>query len=228
MILVTDTLLAMRCPECGKLDYHVLSRFDFSGHKNVEVTCQCGFVKLHITTKNRKNYWFHVPCVVCETKHMRSLSDKMLWSDEVTYLFCQETGLELGYIGPDEEVKTLAAAHEESIEALSDEFEGEDEYFHNSEIMYEVLNCLHDIAEQDSLYCKCGNQDVEVDIFPDRLELHCKDCDSVNIIYAETEEDLLVIKDVDAIELTQNGFECLDSLANTTKTGNNKTRRKRK
>ncbi|SFQ98282.1 hypothetical protein [Desulfoscipio geothermicus] len=227
MIIVTDTLLAMRCPECGKLDYHTISRFAFSGCKNVEIKCSCGTVKLNITTKNRKNYWLQVPCVVCETKHLRTFSGKMLWSGEVNYLFCQETGLELGYIGPGEEVRVLALAHEETMEALADELDREDEYFNNSDIMYEVLNSLHDIAEQGALYCQCGNRDVEVDIFPDRLELHCKDCDSVNIIYAETEEDLRVIKEVETIELTQNGFECLDSLANTTKTGK-KTKRRRK
>lgn len=227
MIISTHTILAMRCPECGKLDYHKLSRFDFSGQKNVKIKCSCGFVKLFVSTKNRTKYWLQVPCVVCETKHLRNLSSRMLWSDEVNYLYCQETGLELGYIGPRDEVETLAIAHEENMEALANEFDREEEYFHNSDIMYEVLNCLHDIAEQGALYCQCGNQDVEVDIFPDRLELHCKDCDSVNIIYAETEEDLRVIKEVDTIELTQNGFECLDSLANTTKTGK-KSRRKRK
>ncbi|KAF1085996.1 hypothetical protein SPSYN_00734 [Sporotomaculum syntrophicum] len=217
MIIVTDTQIAMRCPECGKLDYYNLSRFEFSGKKRIEVKCSCGFVKLILTTKDRQNYWLQVPCVVCESKHVRSLSAKMLWSDEVNYLFCHETGLELGYIGPHDEVKVLAAAQQETMEALGD-FDTDDDYFNNSEIMYEVLNCLHDIAEQGLLYCQCGNQDVEVDIFPDRLELHCKDCDSVNIIYAETDDDLLVIKEVGSIELTQNGFECLDSLSNTTKT----------
>ena len=93
--------------------------------------------------------------------------------------------------------------------------------------MYEVLNCLHDIAEPGAVYCQCGNHDVEVDIFPDRLELHCKGCDSVNIIYAETEDDLNVIRKVDTIELTRNGFNCLDSLANSGKPGKkNKRRRK--
>lgn len=227
MIITTGALLAMRCPECGKLDYHKLSRFEFGRRKKVEIACKCGFVKLVVNTRDRKDYMVQVPCVVCESKHMRSISSRRFWSDEVNYLFCQETGLELGYLGPDEAVRELAEAQEESIESLANEFEGEDRYFNNSEIMYEVLNRLHDIAEQGALYCQCGNLDVEVDIFPDRLELHCKECDSINIIYAETEDDLRVIKDVETIELTRNGFGYLDSLANMDKTGK-KTKRKRK
>lgn len=224
MIIVTDTLIAIRCPECGKLEYYKLSRFEFSGKKRIELECSCGYLKLILTTKDRKHYWLQVPCVVCESKHVSSLSAKMLWSDAVKYLYCHETGLELGYIGPCDEVKALAVAQQETMEALGD-FSSDDEYFVNSEIMYEVLNCLHDIAEQGLLFCQCGNQDVEVDIFPDRLELHCKDCDSVNIIYAETDDDLLVIKEVASIELTRNGFECLDSLSNTTKTSRKPSRK---
>lgn len=227
MIIVTDTLLGMRCPECGKLDFHKLSRFDFSGRKRVEITCTCGFVKLFVTTRNRKDYLLQVPCVVCEARHVRTLSAEMLWSGEVNYLFCQETGLELGYLGPEEDVMALAAAYEESMDVLAGEFEKEDEFFHNAGIMYEVLNCLHDIAEQGALYCQCGNRDVDVDVFPDRLELHCKDCDSVNIIYAETEDDLMIIREIDTIELTRNGFKCLDSVANTGKTGKKNSRRRK-
>ena len=230
MIIETGALLAMRCPECGKLDYHYLSKFEFGRRKKVEIACKCGFIKLVVNTsgpRERKIYVLQVPCVVCESKHTHYLSSRRFWSDEVSYLLCQETGLELGYLGAEEAVRELAVAQEEDIESLANEFEGEDRYFNNSEIMYEVLNRLHDIAEQGALYCQCGNLDVEVDIFPDRLELHCKECDSINIIYAETEEDLRVIKDIETIELTRNGFAYLDSLANMDKTGK-KTKRKRK
>ncbi|MCG8402881.1 MAG: hypothetical protein MJA84_15010 [Firmicutes bacterium] len=227
MIIETGALLAMRCPDCGKLDYHKLSRFEFGLRKKMEINCACGYVKLVVNTRDRKEYVLQFPCVVCESKHLLSISARRFWSSEVNYLFCQETGLELGYLGSEKEVKLLAEAQEENIESLTSEFEGEDRYFNNSEIMYEVLNCLHDIAEQNALYCQCGNLDVEVDIFPDRLELHCRECDSVNIIYAETEDDLRVIKGVDTIELTRNGFGYLDSLANVDKSDKN-TKRKRK
>lgn len=227
MIIETGVLLAMRCPDCGKLGYHKLSRFEMGLRNKMEIPCTCGFTKLVVNTRNRKEYILQIPCVVCESKHLLSISAKRFWSGEVNYLFCQETGLELGYLGADGEVRALAEAQEESIESLASEIDGEDRYFNNSEIMYEVLNCLHDIAEQGALYCQCGNLDVEVDIFPDRLELHCKECDSVNIIYAETEDDLRVIRDVDSIELSRSGFGFLDSLANADKTSK-KTRRKRK
>lgn len=224
MTIATNTILAMRCPECGKMDFHDFSRFSISKGKSVQVNCTCGATKLTANTKNYNAYWLQVPCVVCETKHLREYAGKSLWSGEVTCLSCQDTELELGYIGPINKIREMTASHEQELEALIDEF-GCDGFFHNSKIMYEVLNCLHDITEQGSLYCQCGNYKIEVDIFPDRLELQCKNCGSINIIYAETEEDLKVIQQVDTIELARNGFNFFDSLANSGKI--KKTRRKR-
>ncbi|MCF8011280.1 MAG: hypothetical protein K9L17_07575 [Clostridiales bacterium] len=226
-IINSTVQLAMRCPECGKLEYHELSRFQLSGVKSLYINCSCGAEKLIIKTKKHKEYWIQVPCVVCETRHLHTIPGKLMWNGGVHYLLCHETGLELGFLGPEEKVKELTSGYEEDLKALASEFP-DDDYFHNSDIMYEVLNCLHDIAERDALYCQCGNRDVDVDIFPDRLELHCKECDSVNIIYAENEEDLKVIQKVDNIELVQNGFECLDSYASTKKSYKNTGRKRNK
>lgn len=224
MLIATNAVLAMRCPECGKMEFHEFSRFALTRGRSVPFTCSCGATKITVITKNHHTYWLHVSCVICETKHIREFTGRVLWSGEVIRLSCQDTDLELGHIGPEAKVSELASRHEHELEALVDEFSG-DGYFHNSEIMYEVLNCLHEIAEQGALYCQCGNHKIEVDIFPERLELHCKNCDSINIIYAETEEDLKVIQQVDTIELARHGFKCLDSLANTGKF--KKARRKR-
>ncbi len=224
MLIATTAVLAMRCPECGKMEFHDFNRFGFCRGKNKKVYCSCGAVKLIVSTKNYASYLIQVPCVVCETKHLREMSGKSLWSRNVTCLSCQDTGLELGHIGPEPEVREIVNVYEQELEELIYEF-GCDGYFHNSEIMYEVMNCLHDIAGQGALYCRCGNHKIEVDIFPDRLELHCRNCDSINIIYAETEEDLKVIQQVEVIELERHGFNCLDSLASTGKI--KKTRRKK-
>lgn len=224
MPVATSVKLAMRCPECGKMEFHNLSRFVFSKAAGREVTCSCGAVKMVISTRNCRDYRIQIACVICEIKHTIEVSGKYLWSGEGIRLSCLDTDLDLGHIGTDEKVREMANSREHELESLVDEFMGEG-YFHNSGIMYEVLNCLHDIAEQGSLYCQCGNYKIEVDIFPDRLELHCKNCDSINIIYAETEDDLKVIQQVDSIELARHGFKCLDSLANTGKL--KKVRRKR-
>jgi len=222
--IATSAVLAMRCSECGKMEFNDFSRFSFCRGKTVQICCSCGATKLTISTKNLSSYWLQIPCLICDSKHFMEFTGKSLWSGEITCLSCQDTDLELAHIGPESKVAKMATSYEQELETLVDEF-GCDDYFHNSEIMYEVLNCLHDIADHGALYCQCGNRKIEVELFPDCLELQCKNCDSVNIIYAETEEDLNVIRQVETIELAQNGFKCLDSLANTSK--GKKARRKR-
>lgn len=224
MLINTNSIMTMRCPVCGIIKYHDLSRFAISKGNPFYINCACGAAALMISTKDHLFYRLQVPCLVCETKHQIEFTGKFLWSGEVIRLSCSDTDLELGYIGPEPAVKQIVYSREQELDALTDDINSES-YFHNSDIMYEVLSCLHEIAEQGNLYCQCGNLGIEVELFPDCLELHCKNCDSINIIYAETEDDLNVIRQVDTIELARHGFKCLDSLANTNKP--KKTGRKR-
>ncbi len=224
MPVETEKVLAMRCPQCGKLDYHSIRRFAVAPGESMDMKCSCGSVKFVISTRDRSEYRVKVACVYCDGFHYQSLTGKRIWSSGgVIDLFCSDTGLEIGYIGRDEAVKKVVRGREKELELLVEEF-GRDEYFHNSRIMYEVLRCLQHIAERGTLYCQCGNHQIGVDIFPDRLELHCNKCDSVNIIYAETDDDLQVIQQIEEIELAKNGFEYLDSLVRTGKTKKNSGR----
>lgn len=219
MILITESVVAMRCPSCGKLDFHSISRFAFAGASSYKVTCSCGAPKLIIGTKNRQQYWFQIPCVLCETNHLVYYKAKQLWSNEVTFFYCNDTNVELGFFGPGDKVQAIADNYEHNLDSLVDEL-GYDDYFFNPEIMFEILNCLHDIAEEGFLYCECGSYHIEIDIFPEKIELQCKDCKTTSVVYAENEDDLEKIKGIKKIELVKNGFKSLDS--------NNKTKKTRK
>jgi len=226
MIIATNTVVAMRCPMCGKYGTHSLSLFAFSGKQTVQIACSCGANKISIGTKNRKSFWLQVPCVLCETKHLLNYPFKQLWSSEVLTLRCTDTELDLGYIGPEDQVLPLISGMEEDLDTMMDEL-GYDDYFHNPTVMMEALNCLHDIAEDGYLYCQCGNYQIEVDILPDRLELQCKDCGSISVVYAETEEDLNLVREMEVIELVKNGFKYLDGIGHSPGKGR-RSRGKRK
>lgn len=223
MLIATDAVLTMRCPECGKIDMHDFSRFAFPRGKAVTINCSCGAVILEVS-KSSSAYLLKLTCPACAANHLYEIPGKVLWSGEVFRLSCRETDLVMGNIGPVAKISELLLSHTREWEILLDDV-CRNSYFHNAKIMYEALSHLHDIADSGELYCQCGNHAIEVDIFPDRLELHCRNCDSINIVYAETEEDLHVIRQADFIELAQHGFKCLDSLANAGKL--KKTRRKR-
>ncbi|GBF35666.1 hypothetical protein DCCM_4795 [Desulfocucumis palustris] len=216
MPVSTVTVLAMRCPECGRMEFHKISRFAVVRDNAYKVFCACGALKMVIHARSYAKYNVTISCVFCGGSHTRAFSGKHLWSGRVIELLCADTGLGLAHIGQADLVRRAAAEKVDGLDDLINEFGG-DGYFHNSTVMNDVLKCLHGIAEKGMLYCQCGDHQIGVEIFPDRLELHCKNCGGVNIIYAETEEDLNVIRQVDEIELAKNGFEYLDSLASTGK-----------
>lgn len=225
MLIATSTTFAMRCPECGQLQLNTLSLFAFSGKQVLEIKCCCGTLLLTVKKQRHGGYRLQLPCVICDHKHQRHISDAQMWSQKLTTLYCLETGIELGHIGPWTEVQEAVTNSNADLEVLLDQLEGDD-YFSNSAVMYQVINCLHDIAEKGALYCQCGNERIDLDIYPDRVELHCQQCGSINIVYAETEDDLKVIQRVEFIELKRNGFKFLDSIAD--QNGSGKPHKKRR
>ncbi|MEW6423136.1 MAG: hypothetical protein AB1523_00070 [Bacillota bacterium] len=210
MLVATQTMLAMRCPECGMVEYHKLSRFDFADGRLAQIRCSCGALKLAVT-KKEADYLVQVRCVVCETMHMRTFKGRLLWAPEIIALFCQDTGVELGYIGPLQKIKGLTQSKKKEMGILFNELTGED-YFHNSEVMNQVLTHILGLAEDGLVSCQCGNYNIGVEIFPDRLELRCAKCGAVSVVYAETEEDIAPALKIKELELIQSGIMFLDGI----------------
>lgn len=198
----TSSTIAIRCSACGQLEFHTLSLFDFSGANSQKYECSCGQSILHVSTKNRKKFILQIECVMCEAKHILYLTRKQIWSTEVVNIYCEENGLGIGYIGPDDKVLECVENEDKSIAAMAAEL-GYTDYFDNPDIMYEILDRLYEIAENGDLKCNCGNNDIAIEIFPDYLELRCEHCRSFAVLMASTKEDLDLVNNIDQIHLTR-------------------------
>lgn len=210
MIISTQRSLALRCPLCGRLENHTISFFSFSGCSPVRIICKCGYNKLIINTKNFKEFYLQLSCLICEEIHIIKLTRQELWEKPVAVLRCTESGQELGYIGNETALTKIIKQKENDIESIMNNL-GFDDYFTNPQVMFEVLNHIHQLAEQNQMFCLCGNNQIEIDVFPEKLELHCPFCQSLHIIYAETIEDLRIVKQADSIALTEKGFTSFDA-----------------
>ena len=210
LIVSTQPSLALRCPLCGRLEYHSISFFDFSGRMPVKIKCKCGFNKLILNTRNFKEFFIQMSCLICEEVHIINFTKHELWEKPITVLRCTETGQELGYIGHEASLAKIIKQKQDDIESIMNNL-GFDDYFINPQVMFEVLNHLHQIAEQNQMFCLCGNNQIEIDVFPEKLELHCPFCQSLHIIYAETIEDLRIVKQANSIALTEKGFTSFDA-----------------
>ncbi|RJX19126.1 MAG: hypothetical protein C4570_05705 [Ammonifex sp.] len=218
MLLPTDTVIALRCPECGRLELFHLSRFAISKQRPGRVICSCGVEKAKVLTRDHAAYTFEVCCTICDLRHSYRLSGKKLYSSEVTPLLCLETGLELGSMGPRDKVRAAIQTYQEELEALIDELGGPN-YFSNPDVMFEVLNYLQEMADEGGIFCPCGKNRIELEVLPDRLELRCKNCERISTIYAETEQDLLYLQELPAIELARYGFCSLERTTRSKKKG---------
>ncbi|MDN5376170.1 MAG: hypothetical protein PWQ39_1210 [Thermacetogenium sp.] len=194
MLIQAVTAVALRCPECGKIKYYTLSLFHFAGqNRTVRFSCDCGAPLLSVATRDRRVFYMQLDCLMCEAKHLYHYSFKEIWSPDVVSLICEETGLEVGFIGPRRKVKKCIARQEKSLREMAEDL-GFSDYFSNPEIMYEILDFLHKLASEGKLSCQCGNPEIEVEIFAERVELRCSRCGAVGVIGAETKEDCKAIK----------------------------------
>lgn len=209
MIITTYRTAAIRCSQCGKIDFYALSRFDMSGKGIAVIDCECGANLLKIGRSKGKSYWLQIHCSMCEDDHLYTFGYKDLWLENLLTLVCEETGVEIGFIGSREPVRKSVQNMDKSVQEMAEEL-GYGDYFNNPEIMYRVLEHLHSIADAGHLYCDCSNHNLEVEMYPDRMELHCDECGASGIVFAESFRDWETVRRLTEVVLTEGIFKYFD------------------
>lgn len=199
-IVCTDTVLALRCPRCGRSELKHLSLFSFSGRRDFKLYCSCGDVLAYLQTKDWRRFWLQIGCSLCEGTHIISLQRKDIWSDKVIALECEDTGVETGYIGPGDKVRKAFRHREPTLMELAQDLNFR-EYFDNPDVMEGVLDKLYRMSERDKIYCQCGNHDIEIEVYSDHVELRCNYCRLVVPIRARSKRDLDMVRKLRKIVL---------------------------
>lgn len=199
MLVSTDTAFAIRCPQCGKLETISLSRFAMGGKRSVRLDCSCGGHKLTAGVKGTQ-VWLQIPCYLCDGLHFAYFSTRSFWDPEIKPITCSDTDLQLGVFGPPHAIEHYAMAGGSELDRLMED-EAFAEYFDQPELMYQALSHVHGLAEDGRLSCVCGNRQIGVDIFPDRLDLTCTGCGRQQTVLVTTEEELDVLEHTTQIEV---------------------------
>lgn len=200
MLLELSTAFAMRCSECGRMELNIIDIFHLSGKQKVSLQCECGTHKAIISRKGSDYISIRYYCIICDSEHNIVLPRKVFWSKRhLNSIVCFESDLNLGYFGSYKLVNEELERQQEELNSMANDL-GFDEFI-NPEIMLGILDYLHDIAAKSSLYCECGNHNINIELFSDRLEISCNNCFAVKKIPASTREDLDKIKKLDEIIL---------------------------
>lgn len=188
MLIPAHTSFAIRCPQCGRLEPTTLSRFAFSRDNQVRVACSCGSHKVTVGVKQGQ-VALQIPCYLCDGLHFLYYTPQRFWNSELKPVFCSETDLQLGVFGHEGEVDLYARTGGSELDRLLED-EAFGEYFDEPDIMYQALSRVHTMAEEGRLTCTCGNRQIAVDIYPERLELTCSSCGRRKTVLAGRQEDL--------------------------------------
>lgn len=204
MLVQTTTVVALRCPLCGKLEFYSLSLFEIAPGNFRRIKCTCGTEILRISTKDRVNFGMRIKCPMCEREHLFHLKRKEIWSAKLLELYCEDTGLEIIFIGSRGDIREGLKKQDRSLVEMV-EVLGIAEYFENPDVMYRALEYLYKVAESGNLYCQCGNNHIEIEILPGTVEFHCGQCHCRGAVKAKTEQDLKLIQQIGEIRLTVKG-----------------------
>lgn len=203
MLIDTSVAIAYKCSSCGTFEFFNISLFSILYKKESMFTCRCNKSSIVITRESQKNFKIRIPCIGCGNEHEFIFSRKDFLYKDINVFCCPETGMKQCIVGNDEKVRRRIDTLEREFDELIDKF-GYDNYFENTQVMFDALNKIHDIAEQGNLDCECGNNDIELMLLSDSIHLKCNNCGSNRLVNAASNKDLKDILTKGTIVLTGN------------------------
>lgn len=196
MVIATTTVMVLRCSTCGREDEQAVSLFVFGVFPVVRVACGCGGKLFSISTKDRRRFQLSLTCPLCQEAHTYTLTLAQLWMDKRFTLYCPQSGKEIAHGAPRLESQS-------KLPQPVSNGGTERDYFINRTVMCTILDRLHQMINQGSLSCQCGNLDLELEIFPDKVGFFCEHCGAWGSVSAQFEADGEAFANIDEIQLVQ-------------------------
>jgi ribosomal protein L44E len=203
MAIPTTTALELECANCGFADVYPISVFFFNTHQSVAVTCNCGTNLLSLNAKEHKRFCLQVQCPFCEQPHIFLLNRSQVWARKVLPLYCRTTGQEIGRLGPKPEISAESNLNIKESPASNRRPQGLllPAFLEHSPVLYDMIDQISRLAEESKIDCHCQQQDLEVEIFPDRIRLYCNSCGAFKVVSIRTDGEAKILPDYDRLRL---------------------------
>lgn len=200
MIIHANWSVALYCQRCGKIEIHDVSYFTKQDSTKT-LRCSCNHPQATLIRTAPNLVKLQIPCGACNSLHEAKYKAKHLLKLKIEKIYCSKDFFELGYIGKREAIEEILAFTKQEFESIMQS----EEQIEKQQIFLEIINKLHDIAEQGGIVCPCGSKAIEANISgdSDAVVLECLHCGGYCTIAAKDEDDLEKVRELDYIELTQ-------------------------
>lgn len=198
MLIHANWSVALYCQRCGKIEIHDVSYF-MKQESVKTLRCSCNHPQATLTRTASKQIKLQIPCGGCNSLHEANYKTKNLLKLKLEKIYCSKDFFELGYIGKREEIEAVLAFTKREFERIIHS----EEQIEKQQIFLEVINKLHDIAEQGGIFCPCESKAIKANLLGDSVILECLHCGSYCMISAKDEDDLEKVRDLEYIELAQ-------------------------
>ncbi|EGO64574.1 hypothetical protein [Acetonema longum] len=194
MIIRTVSTLALYCSHCGRISMYDVSPFTSKDTARQALSCSCGQRHGYLMSTRHGQFILDLYCVLCE-KHHKICITKKYTASQPRKVYCEEKNLELGIIGDRAQIETVIEAHAREVNTATDDL------MEDPQVMIDMLNKVHDIAEKGGVICRCGSSQIEADVISNHIVLHCQKCGSSLLLQAKSDRDVLQLESLNRIEL---------------------------
>ena len=197
MIVKYERTAAYICPFCSNLTKKKISAFDFSGRDHKPLLCStpgCREECAKISFKNDK-YKISVECPICGDAHAFSAASVKFWNKKLLTYKCPVSGIDIIFFGEEDAVEKAVMERGVEYEDILPDY---DDNSPKSEMLYEILDCVHELRNERKISCVCGSESVSIQLINNCLVLVCDKCGRLRVIET-TEHNLAMLLNAEAI-----------------------------
>lgn len=204
-----QTTVAYRCPECGVGVVSPVGIFALSADM-VKLKCSCKGSEMGIVyRKDNNTVRMSVPCIFCDKPHSFNVNSSVFFSRASFLLPCPYSGVNVGFMGEENEVKSeLARTELELLDMLEqngiEDFHSlrcDNQTLTDPQIMDIILFVIKDLDAEGKIFCSChpnGHEplpdDVEeredssydVEFTDEGIKVTCTECGDSTVISADS------------------------------------------
>ena len=181
----------------------------------IKLKCDCGHSELLIQKCGDGKIRLTVPCMFCPKPHNYLLSEGTLFKEGLFTLPCALSGMDVLYIGKEEQVKRALEESDKLLDSMLDEEEkeqltalhrkGGEEEGYDPAVEHVMRFLLCELEDEKKISCFCdGKEEIplyDFQVLSERVRVFCHCCNAETYLPLRSEADAEDIVKIDALEL---------------------------